>query len=238
MITKKSISQKIFLKEIGKFFKIFTFLFLVIFIAINWQSLKVMFNYKTVYGDIFDVLKKGNYFLIPTVQPENTVKPENTVQPEISYNQNQQVEIIKTEKPDSIEIPKIELEAPLIFINSKEKKDYIEALKKGAVHWAGSVLPGEKGMTVILGHSAPYFWPKKDYNWIFRRLNELEEGDEIFINFKNKKYRYLVTKKLFLKPGEEIPVEDLTKYLNMVSLISCYPPETGIKRILVQGVAK
>ena len=205
---RKSNLKQFFEEEIKKFLGLFVFLSLIFIIIISWGTIKGMFDYKTIYGDIINSFKKVEE------KKEVAIKV-----PEIGLSSSPK-EFPFTEKPDGIEIPKIEVEAPLIFIESDEEKDYQEALKKGVVHYTGSALPGEEGQIIILGHSAPSFWPKKDYNWIFKKLNELEVGDEVFVNYQNHQYRYLVYGKIFLNPGAEIPEADLTNSDNVLFLIS------------------
>jgi len=103
------------------------------------------------------------------------------------------------------------------------------------VLFPGSALPGQKGQTIIEGHSAPPGWPKIKYDWVFSRLNELEKGDEVILNFNHKKLNYYVTQKIFLNSGEEIAPKDLTNSENMLILISCWPPGKDIKRIAVMA---
>jgi len=123
----------------------------------------------------------------------------------------------------------------MIFIEIAANEDITAGLKDGVVHYSQSALPGENGQTVILGHSAPSGWPKINYDWIFSRLNELNPGDEIFVNYKNREYRYEVIQKYFLKAGEEIPDSDLTNSNSMLVLISCWPPGVNLKRIAVEA---
>lgn len=225
MIDFKKIKLNSALKEsVGGILRIFVFLAFVILITVNWDWLKGMFNYRDIYGEIIQSRK--------SVQ-EMVQMPETSITvPEIELNEPQ-----FTDKPDGIEIPKIEVSAPLIFLEDGQK-NYQEALKKGVVYYYPSVLPGEKGQTVILGHSAPPGWPKIDYDWIFSRLNELNPDDEIFLYYKNGLYRYLVTGKLFLKPGEEIPSVSLTDTDNVLVLLTCWPPGVSQKRIAVQALLK
>jgi sortase (surface protein transpeptidase) len=61
-----------------------------------------------------------------------------------------------------------------------------------------SALPGQIGQTIILGHSAPQNWPKRKYDWVFSRLNELEKEDDVIFNFNQKEYIYRVKSKKFL----------------------------------------
>jgi len=106
------------------------------------------------------------------------------------------------------------------------------------VHFPDSVLPGEIGQTIILGHSAPPSWPNIKYYWVFVRISELAEGDEIFVFFNNREYRYTVARKFFLERGEEISQDPLTDNTNVLLLISCWPPETGTRRIAVEAELK
>ena len=50
-----------------------------------------------------------------------------------------------TEKENSIEISKIEIEAPLIFPETSENGIVHKALDEGVVHFPDSVLPGLSG---------------------------------------------------------------------------------------------
>lgn len=130
-------------------------------------------------------------------------------------------------KPNTISIPKINIEAPIIFVNSTQPKDFLKPLKEGVTHYP-SALPGESGRTIILGHSAPSGWPKINYDWVFSNLNKLERGDEVFIFFNNQKYRYLVKEKIFLRKGQDLPSQNSDSEL---ILISCWPPGIDNKRI-------
>lgn len=143
-----------------------------------------------------------------------------------------------SEKEDSVEIPKIEITAPLVFVDSLEVREIEKGLDLGVVHFPDSVLPGEIGQTIILGHSAPPSWPKIKYYWVFVRINELVEGDEVYVFFNNRKYEYIVARKFFLERGEEIPQDPLTNNTNVLLLISCWPPETGTRRIAVEAELK
>lgn len=201
---------------IKKLWKYFVFLFLIAFLVINWQEVSWIFNYRTVFGFISDFFQKER--ILTEINNKATVE----------YSKNFEY----SEKENSIEIPKIGVMTPLIVDKSLDDKDVYKAMDKGVVYYPNSVLPGEKGQTIILGHSAPPNWPKIKYYHVFNRLNDLEAGDEFFIYFDNKKYTYLVEKKIFLEKGEELP-DDLTNSEDILILISCWPPETGKRRIAV-----
>lgn len=202
------------MKEIAKFLTIFIFLTLVALIIINWGTVKGIFNYQAIYQDIYRSLKEKKEMVsrVPSIELSSEF----------------------TEKPDSLEIPKIETSAPLIFAESADEKDLEKALKKGVVHYPQSVLPGQEGQIIILGHSAPSGWPKKDYDWIFSRLNELNLGDEIFLNFEHQQYYYLVSQKSILEVGQELP-QLLTNAESMLVLLSCWPPGVSERRIAISA---
>ncbi len=203
--------------EIKKLWKVFVFLFLIMFLIFNWSEISWIFNYRAVSGFFSDVFK-GNE------------KEIEMVSDEASFDYY--------EKANALEITKIEISAPLVFSESAEQGDMQKALDTGVVLFPDSVLPGEAGQTIILGHSAPTGWPKIKYDWVFSRLNELIEGDEIIVFFNNRKYVYVVTRKVFLEKGEELSQNGLTNDKNILVLISCWPPGKDLRRIAVEAAIK
>lgn len=107
-------------------------------------------------------------------------------------------------------------------------------------HYAGSALPGMVGNTFIYGHSVlPWFFNAKNYKTIFSTLSTLEKGDTFSIKYNDKAFNYKVEKVASLKPDEVDPLAEFRpKYLNAstVTLMTCDPPGTRLKRLLVQGV--
>jgi LPXTG-site transpeptidase (sortase) family protein len=201
--------------EFKKLWKYFVFVFLITFLIINWNEVSWVFNYKAVFGIVSDFFQKI----------QGSAKT-------LSLTGNKNINFEYSEKENSLEIPKIGIEAPLIVDKNLDDNGVSKALDRGVVYYPGSVLPGEKGQTIILGHSAPPGWPKIKYDWVFTRLNELTEGDEIFVYFDNKKYTYSLKDKIFLERGGEIP-KGLTNSENVLVLISCWPPGKDIRRIAV-----
>jgi len=124
-------------------------------------------------------------------------------------------------------IPAIELEAPL----KTERQEVENLLNKGTALHPDSVLPGEEGSIIILGHSAPQGWPDIDYDNVFNKLNDLKENDEIIIFSEEKDYSYKVVDKIIFFPEEEAEVLDNRK--NSLILITCWPPGKDYKRMAV-----
>ena len=204
--------------EIRKIWKYFVPLLLLTLIIFNWNEISWVFNYRVVSQFFSDFFGQSRY----EIQDD--------------FDGSEKYEYY--EKGDSIEIPKIEVAAPLVFIDSVESKEIEKGLDLGVVHFLESVLPGQTGQTIILGHSAPPNWPNIKYYWVFVRLDELVEGDKIYVFFNKRKYEYTVTGKFFLERGEEIPQDSLTNNSNVLLLISCWPPETGTRRIAVEAELK
>ncbi|MFA7385535.1 MAG: sortase [Candidatus Paceibacterota bacterium] len=203
--------------KIRKFWKYFLFLFLISFFIINWSDVSWIFNYRAVSGVVSNVIEDKDNGI------ENDFVEDKVV---LNYEEEHN-------KEDIIEIPKINISVPLITVKkSSTNEEVFKALDRGAVIFPSSVAPGESGQTTVLGHSSPLGWPKVKYDWIFSSLNELVKGDEIFIQFNNKKFFYIVSEKIFLEKGEEIP-DSLTNSENVLLLISCWPPGKDIRRIAI-----
>ncbi len=188
--------------------KLLLLVFIISFIALNWSDIYWIFNPK--------VALKGVESLV--------IREDELVREKGSYS----------EEEDSIEILAIDIKAPIIETEGTTDDDYKEALDRGVVHFPDSVYPGERGISVLLGHSAPPGWPKINHDWVFSDVEKLERGDEIVIHFKNRKYVFEVTERVFLEIGEDIPA--WTSNEPEIILLSCWPPGKNIKRIGVRGV--
>jgi LPXTG-site transpeptidase (sortase) family protein len=203
------------------FFKYFIIFFILGFLIFNWGKISFLFSPKVIWDFLSLKVeekkeKEKNEF---SVEFLGKVKTEETSSQTIIFE-------------NKIEIPNIEVSAPIVL--AKNEKEVANQLKKGVVLFPGSAFPGEKGATIILGHSAPLHWPKIMYDWVFTKLQYLQEGDEIFVYFNGKKYKYKVKEKIILKKGQEIPWKDDSE--NSLVLISCWPPGKDIKRMAVKAM--
>jgi LPXTG-site transpeptidase (sortase) family protein len=246
-------SKKLLLKEkIKIFWKPFVLSFLLAFLVINWIDVSWVFNYKVISGISSDFFQKDNLEAVSNEPVSNEpvsnsfeedktelIKKEESNNSEVLSKANEEQNKSSQdsglpEKKNILEIPKIGISAPLVFVENADEEDLYKALDSGVVYFPGSVLPGQTGQTIFLGHSAPAGWPKIKYDWVFSEINELTKGDEILIYFNYQKYSYSVTRKIFLDKGEEIP-SGLTNSNNMLVLISCWPPGKDLRRIAVEA---
>ncbi|MDP2926818.1 MAG: sortase [bacterium] len=213
--------------EIRKIILFFCFSFIFFFLVL---SLNQAFNYFRNQLNIFEtqaqILKEGLPSTSDVLSSRSGI--EASLKPE-------KIKFVLTEKPDSLEIPRLSLGVPLVFSKMAEVKEVVKDLLRGVAVYPGSDSPGGEGRMFILGHSSPPGWPKLKYYWVFSQLNDLETGDEIFINFENKQYRYQITQKIFLAKGEEIPVNENNSQ-QLIYLITCWPPGQDVRRLAVEAV--
>lgn len=132
-------------------------------------------------------------------------------------------------------IPKINVDAPVIYDVGNDYNSQMAAMAKGVAHFAipgASSHPGEKGNTVISGHSSNSIFEAGDYKFIFAGLEKLSVGDVIYAHYNGIRYTYAVTKKEVVGPTD---VSKLVYETDkpVMTLITCTPLGTAEKRLLV-----
>ena len=205
--------------------KYFLFIYIASYAVFNWADISWMFNYHTAGG-----------FLEELVFGKEVAVAQNTTEAPAPADSGQAITgniYEKTDKPDGIEIPKLDISAPLILSDSIDNEELEKDLKLGVVHYPDSAAPGENGQAVILGHSAGPTWPHIYYDWVFSHLDSLEPGDKIFVYYNGQKITYEVKSKTILEKGGEVPSYDRTK-ANLL-LLSCWPPGSNTRRIAISA---
>jgi len=152
---------------------------------------------------------------------------------------NSQFEIMKpVDENFGIVIPKINANAKVLpNVDAENSAIYQKALTQGVAHAKGTKLPGEEGNVFIFAHSGQDFLQANRYNAVFYLLSKLETGDEIFIFYQNKKFRYLVTDKKTASPDEAQYMGD-TPGKKTLTLMTCWPGGTTWKRLIVEAEQK
>jgi sortase A len=172
-----------------------------------------------------------NRFMFATVQayvsPGN-IDPQNIiVDPQANMKVGPEPKLI---------IPKINVEAPMIYgVNSADVNAVEDHLRGGVVHYPianASSVPGQNGATVILGHSSNDVFDSGAYKFVFVQLNKLEKGDTFYINYQGTRYTYSVASKEIIDPKEISKVAGDPAKPSAI-LITCDPPGTALKRLLV-----
>jgi sortase (surface protein transpeptidase) len=192
-------------------------IFLIIILAIgfwlflNYNYLLALIKYYSVAGSGLSYSLKGR----TEVEKETTIiKPVSTlfglVIPKLGLNK----EI--TGKVDLYQFQKLE-----------------SVLTQGLVQAEVSVLPGERGKVLIIGHPLHNFFNFKRLNPDFYLISQLEAGDEIIVFFRYFEFSYRVTKKEFQSPTY-LDFFDPGEERGLV-LVSGYPPGMALRFLVVEA---
>ena len=155
---------------------------------------------------------------------------------EIKYlTYRKQSKITPVNRDFSIVIPKIKANSKVVAdVSPYNDKIYQNALTKGVAHAQNTPYPGGIGNTFIFAHSSSDWYQANRYNAVFYLINKLEKNDDIYIYYKNREFHYKVSNKKIVDPKE---INYLTEKLaeRKLTLMTCWPPGTTLKRLIVQA---
>ncbi len=212
--------------------------FLVIYVAMNWQALSLIAGH---YWDVW----RGYKSPLERLVAQKPDEPERLVMPSLSTLKQTPLPPLNLEVyPTDMRliIPRINQNVPVVGVKNENliarkweelESDIQKALKSGVIHYPGTALPGDNGNVVITGHSSYYAWDAGRFKDVFALLHDVKMGDKIVIYFNQKKFIYEVNKIKIVFPKDvdvlgPAPSEQLT-------LITCSPIGTNLKRLIVQG---
>jgi sortase A len=131
----------------------------------------------------------------------------------------------------SLSIPKLKINKAIVSTNDNNLTEHL-------VHYGGTAVPPTKGTAVIFGHSTlPQLFNQKDYKTIFATLYELQSGDEIIINVDGTDYHYNIYE-INVVDATDISVFDQNYNDSFLTLVTCTPPGTVWKRLLIRAKVK
>ncbi len=135
----------------------------------------------------------------------------------------------------SLFIPKIDAVGKIIAnVSTSNREEYFNILKEGIAHAKGTVLPGTIGNIYLFAHSTDSPLNIIRYNAVFYLLRELEVGDEAFVVYGGKPYRYVVREKKIVDPTDvTYLVAENEENIEQLVLQTCWPPGTTQKRLLI-----
>jgi len=198
---------KYYLKRIIEVIVIAFISFVSAYVIVNWPALwlKLKYNYEIKNPEkAAEIEKKGKLPVIPDIEREGSW----------------------------LIIPKINVDAPIIWLKTVDEQTMLAELEKGVVHYANTSKPGEGGNCAITGHSSNYWWSQGKYNTVFALLDKLTNGDKAIILKDGKKYVYEMTGNEIVSPNQ-VSVLDPTKEPTL-TLITCYPVGTNLNRLVVR----
>lgn len=135
-----------------------------------------------------------------------------------------------------ISIPKVAIVNAALEPNvpGSDSALYDEVLKKGVAHLRGTALPGDKGISVIYGHSgiSGMLMSRNNPQIIFSRLDGVSIGDTMSIQRDGKDLHYVVSGKKIVDP-EDLNFMSETTSSERAVLLTCWPLGIGTKRLIV-----
>jgi len=136
----------------------------------------------------------------------------------------------------SLIIPQVNINTKIIpSVDLTDKNATQKALKVGVVQAKGSSSPGQQGTIYIFGHSTDSIWHIKLYNAIFYPLKDIERGNEIVVIYKGKPFIYRVEEKKIVDADDLQSLADPLEKEKLI-LVTCWPPGTTWKRLLVIAI--
>lgn len=198
--------------------------------------------------------------LIPSVSRDAVVAGASTISPDNSFSSNYVTNVSRSiastnkalglasnSNPDlskvtgkmKLTIKKLDLNGIPVQINvsSYDEKAYMPILEKNLGHFQGTSLPGHKGNIFIYGHSTNELWAFANPNSAiiaFTKLDKIEIGDEIDLDFEEKTYKYIMQKSRLVSPDDISPIYS-TSDQETLTLMTCWPPGIGSQRLIVSA---
>lgn len=133
------------------------------------------------------------------------------------------------------EVKEYKLAIPSLGISNARVKANSDDLSSSLIQYHQTAFPGENGSPVIFGHSSlPQFFDPKNYLTIFSTLPTIKIGSDVSVNYDDVVYTYRVRKIYEVKPSE-VWVLRQDYSAKTLKLITCVPPGTKLKRLVVEA---
>ena len=133
-------------------------------------------------------------------------------------------------------VPKINVDVPIVWDATAADQNSLNNAMNNGVAWfnvpGASAKPGEVGNFVVSGHSSNDWLDSGDYKFVFARLEQLTEGDVIYVNYNSVRYTYNIVRREVVKPTDVAALVDPTTK-PLITLITCVPIGTANERLLV-----
>jgi LPXTG-site transpeptidase (sortase) family protein len=169
----------------------------------------------------------NEYVIAPFIQPSRTVSATPIILGDKAALASSTPQVL---------IPKINVQIPLVFdIASNEESAIQSALEEGIAHYPSTVLPGQNGNTAFFGHSSNNIFNPGKYKFAFVLLRTLTTGDTFYLTYNGKAYAYQVFAREVVDPDQVSVLSDTKGKTATAVLITCDPPGTTQKRLVVWG---
>ena len=219
----------------------FAFIFLALFVALNYQSF-----WKITTASVLPFLTPASMDASEDEALANALQEKLKLLPSLATAGASEGNILSilplVGPPDNrIIIPKLDLNIPLVSPSytallagdwPQVEKDIQESLQAGVVHYPGTARPGQAGNFFVTGHSSYYPWAPGNFKTVFARLHTLDVGDEYWVYYGGDKFRYVVRSKKEVSPSD-ITVLDQPDDQRLATLMTCTPVGTTLRRLVL-----
>lgn len=132
-----------------------------------------------------------------------------------------------------IRIPSIGINVPLALSPTINDTDVIKTLERGAALYPNGIQPGRLGNVFISAHSTGNPWHGK-YRFAFLKINEVQPGHVIMLDYDGTRYTYRVTGSEIVVPTDDYQVVS-DRPVPSITLMACWPLWSTSKRMLVRA---
>lgn len=204
----------------------FVFIFMATFVAMFFllNSRYISENFEYWFSDK-EIIYNEPITLLPLGEDRKT-EPQQSIQ------------IQKPKQVPTLVIDRIGVRTPIVFNVPSDNKSIYNNLEKGVVHYSPTSKPGDKGTSVIVGHSSAYPWYRGQYGSVFALLDKLHAGDRIYVYYPDgRAYTFAVTQSIIFNPLQnDSRLAALERGDgSSVVLVSCWPVGTAYKRIAIHA---
>lgn len=169
----------------------------------------------------------NEYVIAPFIQPGRTVSATPIILSDTAT--------VASSTPQVL-IPKINVQIPLVFNLTSNEEEAVQAgLEEGVVHYPSTALPGQNGNSAFFGHSSNNIFNPGKYKFAFVLLRTLTTGDVFYLTYNGKAYAYQVFAREVVDPSQVSVLTDTKGKQATAALITCDPPGTTSKRLVVWG---
>lgn len=185
-----------------------------------------------LFGIFFPVIREETRYRFVT-ERRDTDSVRVSLDPEDSGKEDV---LVPVDPEFSVVIPKIDTNVRVVGdVDPLDEAAYRRALRDGVAHARGTEYPGEPGNVFLFAHSSEDFFSAGRYDAVFYLLSKLKKGDRFFVAYRGNLYEYRVfdVKTLSSDASEYLNADSAE---NTVTLMTCWPPGTDMKRLLVFGV--
>ncbi len=237
---KKQIYKKSNIQKKRKLFRLSGLLFVIIGIALGMYTFFPLISYELYIKPAF----ASQSFASPI--PKTTIITQDYIQSlfrntakSISHigqtNNTSWLPATYKEMAIASQLSNYYLSIPKLGIDSAYVTTIDNDVDSHLVHFPGTAIPPTKGNAAIFGHSTfPQWFDPKNYKSIFATAHNLKTGDVITVTVNGQIYTYKVST-ITIVDAENTSYLTQDTDTSYITLVTCTPPGTTWKRLLIKA---